>query len=200
MAAAIGATVVAGPAYAPVGRTWLMSADERKTTITRLVQSLKPVVAYAEKRQVAIGIEPLNRYETSLINTVEQAMHIVESIDSPMCGVALDTFHMNIEEKDPHAAIRSAEGRIAHVQVCGNDRGAPGNDHTDWSSILDALAAAEYRGPLCIESFSAGNMSLARAASIWRPLERSQDAIATDGLAFLTDLQARRESQRSATR
>ena len=192
MAAAIGATVVAGPAYAPVGRTWLMSADERKTTITRLVESLKPVVAYAEKQQVAIGIEPLNRYETSLINTVEQAMHIVESIDSPMCGVALDTFHMNIEEKDPAAAIRSAKGRIAHVQVCGNDRGAPGNDHTDWPSILDALAAAEYRGPLCIESFSAGNMSLARAASIWRPLERSQDAIATDGLAFLTDLQARR--------
>ena len=200
MAAAIGATVVAGPAYAPVGRTWLMSADERKTTITRLVESLKPVVAYAEKQQVAIGIEPLNRYETSLINTVEQAMHIVESIDSPMCGVALDTFHMNIEEKDPAAAIRSAKGRIAHVQVCGNDRGAPGNDHTDWPSILDALAAAEYRGPLCIESFSAGNMSLARAASIWRPLERSQDAIATDGLAFLTDLQARREPQRSAIR
>jgi D-psicose/D-tagatose/L-ribulose 3-epimerase len=200
MAAAIGATVVAGPAYAPVGRTWLMSADERKTTITRLVESLKPVVAYAEKQQVAIGIEPLNRYETSLINTVEQAMHIVESIDSPMCGVALDTFHMNIEEKDPAAAIRSAKGRIAHVQVCGNDRGAPGNDHQDWPSILDALEAAEYAGPLCIESFSAGNMSLARAASIWRPLERSQDAIATDGLAFLTDLQARRESQRSATR
>jgi D-psicose/D-tagatose/L-ribulose 3-epimerase len=84
--------------------------------------------------------------------------------------------------------------------VCGNDRGAPGPDHTDWTKILDALEDADYRGPLCIESFSAGNMSLARAASIWRPLERSQDAIATDGLAFLTELMAQRESQRSATR
>jgi D-psicose/D-tagatose/L-ribulose 3-epimerase len=89
---------------------------------------------------------------------------------------------------------------VAHVQVCGNDRGAPGNDHTDWPAILDALAAAGYEGPLCIESFAAGNMSLARAASIWRPLERSQDAIATDGLAFLTGLMARRESHRRATR
>jgi D-psicose/D-tagatose/L-ribulose 3-epimerase len=200
MAAAIGATVVAGPAYAPVGRTWLMSADERRRTIDHLVAALEPVVAHAEERGVAIGIEPLNRYETSVINTVEQALEVVDRINSPNCGVALDTFHMNIEEKDPAAAIRSAKGRIAHVQVCGNDRGAPGNDHQDWPSILDALEAAEYAGPLCIESFSAGNMSLARAASIWRPLERSQDAIATDGLAFLTDLQARRESQRSATR
>ena len=77
--------------------------------------------------------------------------------------MALDTFHMNIEENDP-------------------------------------LDAADYEGPLCIESLSAGNMSLARTASIWRPIERSQDAIATDGMAFLTGLMVRRESQRSATR
>ncbi len=200
LAAAIGAGVVAGPAYAPVGRTWLMSPDERKVTIDRLVEALRPVVEHAEQRQMQLGIEPLNRYETSLINTVEQALEVVERLDSKACGVALDTFHMNIEEKDPPAAIRAARGRIAHVQVCGNDRGAPGSDHQDWPAILDALDAAEYRGPLCIESFSAGNMSLARAASIWRPLERSQDAIATDGLAFLSGLMARRESQRSATR
>ncbi|MDQ6674143.1 MAG: sugar phosphate isomerase/epimerase, partial [Chloroflexota bacterium] len=78
------------------------------------------------------------------------------------------------------------------VQVCGNDRGAPGSDHVDWAGTLGALDAAGYSGPLCIESFSAGNMSLARAASIWRPLERSQDAIATDGLAFLRSLTAPR--------
>src|SRR5437879_877413 len=107
---------------------------------------------------------------------------------------------MNIEEQDPPAAIRAAKGKIAHMQVCGNDRDAPGSDHADWPKIRDALDGANYVGPLCIESLSAGNMSLARAASIWRRLERSQDAIATDGLAFLTDLQARRESQRSTTR
>jgi len=138
-----------------------------------------------------LGIEPLNHYETSLVNTVDQALEIVVRLDSPACGVALDTFHMNIEEKDPAAAIRAARGRIAHVQVCGNDWGAPGGDHIDWTGTLTALDAAGYSGPLCIESFSAGYMSLARAASIWRPLERSQDAIATDGLAFLRSLMAR---------
>jgi D-psicose/D-tagatose/L-ribulose 3-epimerase len=197
VAAAIGAGVVAGPAYAPVGRTWLMQPDERARTIDRLVDALRPVVAHAANRGVKLGIEPLNRYETSLINTVAQALEIVERLDSPSCGVALDTFHMNIEEKDPAAAIRAARGRIAHVQVCGNDRGAPGNDHTDWAGTLAALDEAGYRGPLCIESFSAGNVVLARAASIWRPLERSQDAIATDGLAFLRGLLARPQAQGS---
>jgi D-psicose/D-tagatose/L-ribulose 3-epimerase len=190
MAAAIGASVVAGPAYAPVGRTWQMSPDERRRTVDRLVDALRSVVIHAEHTGVKLGIEPLNRYETSLINTVAQALEIVDRLDSAACGVALDTFHMNIEEKDPPAAIRSARGRIAHVQVCGNDRGAPGSDHTDWDSTLAALDAAGYRGPLCIESFAAGNAALARAASIWRPLERSQDAIATDGLAFLRGLLA----------
>jgi D-psicose/D-tagatose/L-ribulose 3-epimerase len=191
LAAAIGAGVVAGPAYAPVGRTWLMQPAERKHTVDRLVDALRPVVAHAEDLGVSLGIEPLNRYETSLINTVAQALEIVERVDSPACGVAMDTFHMNIEEKDPAAAIRAASGRIAHVQVCGNDRGAPGSDHTDWQGFVRALDEAGYRGPLCIESFSAGNLTLARAASIWRPLERTQDAIATDGLAFLQRLLAR---------
>ncbi len=191
IAAGIGAGVLAGPAYAPVGRTWLMQPDERKHTIDCLVEALRPVVTHAEDAGVKLGIEPLNRYETSLINTVAQTLEVVERLDSGSCGVALDTFHMNIEEKDPIAAIRAARGRIAHVQVCGNDRGAPGNDHTDWAATLTALDESGYFGPLCIESFSAGNMSLARAASIWRPLERSQDAIATDGLAFLRGLMAR---------
>ena len=77
-----------------------------------------------------------------------------------------------------------AAGRLAHVQVCANDRGAPGADHVDWVALRDALADAGYGGPLCIESFTAENASIATAASIWRPLARSQDAIATDGLAF----------------
>ena len=88
-----------------------------------------------------MGIEPLNHYETSLVNTVDQALEIVVRLDSPACGVALDTFHMNIEEKDPAAAIRAARGRIAHVQVCGNDRGAPGGDHIDWTGTLTALVS-----------------------------------------------------------
>lgn len=148
MAARVGAAVVGGPIYAPVGRTWLLDRDERRATIGRLVEALKPSAEDAAAHGVVLGLEPLNRYETSLINTVEQALEVVEAVGSPGCGVQVDTFHMNIEEKDMAAAIRAAGHRLAHVQVCGNDRGAPGNDHIDWPVIADALADAGYGGPI----------------------------------------------------
>jgi D-psicose/D-tagatose/L-ribulose 3-epimerase len=188
MAQRVGAGVVGGPIYSPVGLTWLLGPEDRRATIARLVEALRGPADDAAAHGVVLGLEPLNRYETSLVNTVEQALEIVEALDSPGCAIQLDTFHMNIEEKDPAAAIRLAGPRIGHVQVCGNDRGAPGNDHIDWPAIADALADVRYDGPVCIESFTAENKTIATAASIWRPLERSQDAIAIDGLAFLRGL------------
>jgi D-psicose/D-tagatose/L-ribulose 3-epimerase len=190
IAARVGAGVVGGPIYAPVGRTWLLEPDERRRTIARLVEALKPAADDAAAHGVALGIEPLNRYETSLVNTVEQALEVVEAVDSPGCGVQVDTFHMNIEEKDVGAAVRSAGSRLVHVQVSGNDRGAPGNDHIDWPAVVAAVVETRYAGPVCIESFTAENRTIATAASIWRPLERSQDAIATDGLAHLRRVMA----------
>jgi D-psicose/D-tagatose/L-ribulose 3-epimerase len=74
------------------------------------------------------------------------------------------------------------------MQVCGNDRGAPGDDHIDWAGIREALRDVRYSGPLCIESFTAENRTIATAAAIWRPLAVSQDRLATDGLAFLRRL------------
>jgi D-psicose/D-tagatose/L-ribulose 3-epimerase len=190
VASRVGSRVVAGPTYSAVGRTWFLAADERAATLDRLVDALEPLAAAAAKQRVTIAMEPLNRFETSLINTVDQALEVVEAVDSPGLGIALDTFHMNIEEKDPPMAIRKAGRRLAHVQVCANDRGTPGNDHIDWRAIATAIANVGYEGPICIESFTAENQTIARAMSIWRPLERSQDAIATDGIAFLRRLLA----------
>ncbi len=187
-AARIGASVVGGPIYAPVGWTPLLDAGERSRVIHRLVESLREPAEYAASHGVTLAMEPLNRYETSLVNTVEQALEIVDRVGSPGCGVLVDTFHANIEERDPAAAIRLAGDRLAHVQVCANDRGAPGSDHIDWPAHVAALRDVGYAGPLCIESFTAENQTIARAAAIWRRLASTQDAIATDGLAFLRNL------------
>lgn len=184
-AARVGARVVCGPIYAPVGRTWLMDGAERAATLGRLVENLRPVAEHAAGRGVRLAVEPLNRYETSLINTLEQAVEVADAVASPGCGVAADTFHLNIEEKDMATAIQDAGPWLAHVQVCGNDRGAPGDDHIDWRSIADALTEARYSGPICIESFTSENRTIARAASIWRPLAPSQDELATRGLAHM---------------
>ena len=181
IAAAVGSPVVGGPIYAPVARLWQLDPDERRRTIERLVEALRSVADHAGRQGVRLALEPLNRYETSLINTVEQAMDVVAGVDSPALGVLLDTFHLNIEEKDPAAATRMAAGHIAHVQACGTDRGTPGADRFEWDRFADALAEASYAGPICIESFTAHNAAIARAASIWRPLAATQDALASTG-------------------
>ncbi len=149
---------------------------------------LRPVADYAAGLGVRLALEPLNRFETSFVNTVEQAFEIIARLDSPGCGLLLDTFHMNIEEKDPAATIRAAGRHLAHFHACGTDRGTPGADHLDWGSIARALGDIDYRGPVCIESFTPENVAIARAAAIWRPLAASGDALATDGLRFLRQL------------
>nr|WP_231134933.1 sugar phosphate isomerase/epimerase family protein [Motilibacter deserti] len=186
---AVGAPAVGGPAYATTGRTWRMTDEERAAAYLELQEGLAPVVEHAMSAGVTVAVEPLNRYETSLVNTVDQALEALGDLPAAGCGLLLDVYHMNIEEQDVAAAVRRAAGRIAHVQVCANDRGAPGADHLDWPAILRALDEAGYAGPLCIESFTAENASIATAASIWRRLAVTQDAIATDGLKFLRDLE-----------
>lgn len=191
-AAAIGSSVVAGPFYAPTGSTWRMDDLERSYAVVELRSNLDRLSSEAHNAGVTLAIEPLNRYETSLINTVEQALDALGPVLSPSLGLALDTYHLNIEEKQPTEAIRRAGEAIRHVQVSGTDRGAVGNDHADWTGILDALDDAGYRGPLGVESFTGENAAIAVAASVWRPLEASQDELAAGSLAFLQELQASR--------
>lgn len=180
----IGAPSVAGPVYAAVGRTWRMSPGERRAAYEEWREHIAPVVDHAAGAGVRIGVEPLNRYETSLFNTVGQTLEALEGLPDGI-GLALDTYHQNIEERSLPAAVHEAAGRIVHVQVCANDRGMPGADHLDWPGFLRALDEERYQGPLCIESFTSDNDVIAVAASVWRPLAPTQDDLATGGLDFL---------------
>jgi D-psicose/D-tagatose/L-ribulose 3-epimerase len=189
-AAVLGAGAIAGPIYASTGRTWRMTADERRRAYAELRDGLRPVADYAAERGVKVAIEPLVRYETSVINTVEQALEAIDGLPPEGCGLLVDTYHANVEEKDFAAAFTLAGDRLAHVHASANDRGAPGADHIDWPAFRDALRSAGYDGPVVIESFTAENETIATAASVWRPLAASQDAIAVDGLAFLRELLA----------
>ncbi|MFD4856186.1 sugar phosphate isomerase/epimerase family protein [Streptomyces atratus] len=184
-AQAVNAPTVAGPVYTAVGRTWRMDRAERTAAYEELRENLAPVVDHARAAGVRIAVEPLNRYETSLLNTVDQTLAALTGLPEHTIGLALDVYHQNIEERSLPDAVRRAAGRIVHVQVCANDRGAPGADSLDWPGFLAALTTSGYRGPLCIESFTAHNDAIAVAASVWRPLADTQDTIATDGLAFL---------------
>ncbi|MFF5234726.1 sugar phosphate isomerase/epimerase family protein [Dactylosporangium sp. NPDC000521] len=183
-AAAVGAPCVGGPVYAAVGRTWRMTPSERQACYRDFRAGLAPVADHAGERGVTIGVEALNRYETSVVNTMEQTVELIEGLPDNV-GIMLDTYHMNIEERDPYAAVAVAGPHIKHVQVSGTDRGAPGSDHLDWPRFLAALDKTGYAGALCIESFTAQNATIATAASIWRPLAETQDRLALDGLSYL---------------
>jgi len=185
--ATLGATNLVGPLYAAVGRTWKQAAEEREEDIELLADQLSELAAYADDHGVVLCVEPLNRFETSFLNTTEQAVEVIDRVDSDACQLLLDTFHMNIEEKSFQAAIEHGGSRVAHVHANGNDRGAPGNDHLPWEDIAASLQGVGYDGPLVIETFTPEVESIAKAAAIWRTLEPSQDRLASDGLAFLQE-------------
>jgi D-psicose/D-tagatose/L-ribulose 3-epimerase len=187
-AQALGATNLVGPIYSAVGRTWQSTPDERARDRDLLVENLKELAAYAGDHGVVMGIEPLNRFETSFINLAEQVIHVTDMVDHPSCKIMLDTFHMNIEEKSSGDAIRAAGPRLIHLHACENDRGSPGSGNVTWDDIGQALDDIDYDGPVVIESFTAKVKTIAKAAAIWRPLADSQDALAEDGLAFLRKL------------
>lgn len=188
LAAQVGSPAVCGPFYTATGRVFATTPDERRRLEADLVEALAPVVEHGASVGVRLGIEPLNRYETSVLNTVDQALTALGPLLGPDLGLALDTYHLGIEERDVEAAVRRAGAHVAHVQVCGNDRGAPGGDRTDWPAFVAALDDIGYAGPLVVESFTAQNQALARAASIWRPLAPTQDDLARDALSFLRTL------------
>lgn len=189
-AAVLGASVVAGPFYAPTGVTWRMDETERAEVVRELRENLAPLAREAAAIGVTLAVEPLNRYETSVLNTVAQSLDALAPLLGAGVGLALDTFHLNIEEKRPADAVRAAGAAIAHVQVCGSDRGAVGDDHTDWPEMLRAIDDAGYRGALGLESFTGENATIAVAASVWRPLAASQDDLAARSIAHLRALGA----------
>ncbi len=184
-AQALGATNLAGPLYSAVGRTWKTTPAERERDLELLVRQLRPLAAYAADHGVVLCVEPLNRFETSVINTAEQLVELVDRVDHPACQAMLATFHMNIEEKSLGDAIRTVGPRLRHFHSCENDRGAPGSGHVPWQDATAALRDIGYDGPVVIESFSDQIESIAKAAAIWRPVAPTQDALAQDGLAFL---------------
>ena len=177
--------VFGGPVYSAVGKTRLVSDEQKKQERAWCVGILKEVSQIAGDCGVTLGLEPLNRFETDMVNTVDQALSILEEVGNPNLKIVLDTFHSNIEEKDIPASIRKiGKDLLCHVQGNESDRGTPGTGHLEWQGIQEALTDIGYDGAVVIETFGQPSQELARAACIWRPLANSADELAEEGLAF----------------
>ncbi|MBI1177382.1 TIM barrel protein [bacterium] len=184
-AAAMGCPRVIGPVYSVVGKADAVDPKQQQKEFALVVKNLKALAKHAEKKGVEICVEPLNRFETDFLNTCDQGLKLIKAVKSPAVKLHLDTFHMNIEEKNQAAAIKKAGNLLGHFHACGSDRGTPGNDHIDWVPIVKALKAVKYKGDVVIESFTTDVKVIARAAAIWRKMEPTRNEIATKGLKFL---------------
>lgn len=184
----LGASVFAGPVYSAVGKTRLVSEDKKKREWSLCVETLGELADLAYKKGVVIAVEPLNRFETDFINLAQDALRLVKEVGSPGLKVHLDTFHMNIEEKNLGKAIRNTGEYLYHFHACENDRGTPGSGHIPWQEVASALKDIDYQHYIVIESFTPGVKEIAKAASIWRKLEVDQDTLAREGLKFLKSL------------
>lgn len=182
------AKFVAGPMYSSVGKARMIPQEQRKIEWERAVTNLQKVCKISENYGVQIALEPLNRFETDLVNTAADVVRLVRDINHPAAKILLDGFHMSIEERDLEQAIVAAGEHLIHVQVSENYRGIPGTGQTPWQSFRKGLERINYNGCVSIESFTPEIKELAGAVCIWRNLADNQDQFASDGLKFLKGL------------
>ncbi len=184
-AVVLGCKSLIGPIYSVVGKADAVEPKQQKVEWKLVVKNLKELAKYAEKKGVRLCIEPLNRFETDFLNTCDKGLALIKAVGSKAVKLHLDTFHMNIEEKNQAEAIKKAGKLLAHFHACGSDRGTPGGDHIDWKPIARALKQIGYKGDVVIESFTTDVKVIARAAAIWRRIEPTRDEIAVKGIRFL---------------
>jgi D-psicose/D-tagatose/L-ribulose 3-epimerase len=180
---ALGATVICGPMYQTIGVFTGNSPTE--TELERSAAVLRSVAEDARQAGIVLAMEPLNRFECYILNTLADGEAFTDRVGHPNIGILFDTFHANIEEKDPVGAIRKHGRVIRHVHCSASDRGIPGQDHVDWLGTFRALHAVGYDGWLVIEAFGRALPDLAAATMIWRDLFGDARDVARQGIPFI---------------
>ncbi len=187
--AEVGANFLSGVLYGNLGYlTGAPPTQEERDTCARV---LADVAEYAGKAGIKLGLEPVNRYETYLFNTVSDTLDLIDAMDADNVFVHADTYHMNIEEAGFKQAILRAGPKLAYIHMSESDRGVPGQGNVHWSEVFEGLAEIGYLGPLVLESFAAVNPDLAGATCMWRTPYYTSDQLAREGIAFLREGAAR---------
>lgn len=174
------------------GSTYKHRPVDNETRERRMEQSAAAVREMAKTASdygVQMGLEMCNRYENTMLNTVEQGMEFLGMVDHPSVGLHLDTYHMCIEEDDLASAILQAKGKIVNVHSCENNRKLPGMGHINWREILLALKAAGYDGALSGECFAVPFNGWTNNMYLWR--DYVKDGIDEDlcrSVSYMKDL------------
>ncbi len=191
--AAVGASVLCGPLYTGGGKRHWLEPEEKAREWERAVTGMRELARRARDFGVALSLEPLNRYRTSVANTAGQVLQMVEDIGEDNVGLHFDTYHACLEEKDLLAALEGAlrSGRLNHFHACANNRGAPGQGVVPWDAVMDMLMAYGYAGHITMETFVLGSLD-----SSWVQVHEPPDELAAAGLRYLRGYFESRRSKR----
>ena len=184
-AADLGAHLLGGPLYAPIGYL----PDHRPTLdewrwAVEIFQSLGELL---DTYSITLSLEPVNRSETFFLRTGVEAKRFCEAVGHARIGVTIDSFHANIEEKQLASSLQQLGSSLKHFHASENDRGLLGTGHVNFGSCIEALKQMNYDGYLMIEGFGYAPDEKA-PGTLWAEMQVSPEAIATEGLSYLRGL------------
>lgn len=182
--ASVGAGVLCGPLYAGGGKRHWLEPDEKKREWELAVEGIRKLANRAEYYGIFLGLEPLSRYKTSVVNTAGQALAMADEIGKENVGIHFDTYQACLEEKDLLFSLEQVlkSEKLIHFHACANNRGAPGQGVLPWDQILDLLMKYDYQRHITMETFVLGGLD-----SSWVQVHEEPDALAQAGLSYLLD-------------
>lgn len=182
-AANLGSPLLCGPFYQPLGIFSGQAPTEDEKA--RAAEVHRRAAEIAAQHDMTLAVEPLNRFEAYFLNTLADAADYVRRVDHPNFGAMYDTFHANIEERDPVGCLNAHLGVVRHVHISENDRGTPGRGHIPWAETLQALRRGGYDGWLTIEAFGRALPELAATTCVWRDLSGSDEEVYVEGYRLI---------------
>lgn len=182
---ALGSEILCGPFHQPLA---VFSGEgPKEEELAFGIEVHQEAADRAAKSDLILALEPLNRFECYILNTMADTRDYVRRVDRPNFGGLYDSFHANIEEQDPIGCIALTGDVIKHVHISENDRGTPGEGHIDFEATCKMLRTVGYDGWLTIEAFGQSLPGLAAATKVWRPFFASEEEVYTVGLKTMQD-------------
>lgn len=180
----IGGEILTGALYSAFGKAAEPLSPKGRANV---VAVLKDAAAHAATRDVTLGLEICNRYETNVVNTARDALRLADDIGADNVMIHLDIYHMNIEESDLVTPVLETGDRLGYVHIGENHRGYLGSGHLDFPAFFGALDKVGYDGYITFESFSSTVLSpgLSNDLAIWRNMWDDGFDLATKAHEFM---------------
>ena len=193
----MGGKIYSGVDIAAWNKTFMEGITDKSATWERSISAVKEIMKVAEDKGITFAVEVVNRYESSLVNTAEEAVKYVDEVGSPNCKILLDTYHMNIEEDSFAGAIKLVGNRLGHFHVGESNRRPPcENGKMPWNEITNALKEIDYQGAIVMEPFIKMGGEVGRDIKVWRDISEGASESEMEQLLADAAMMLRKKMQR----